>query len=183
MISTYLLEVWIIMPEFIYPLATLVLDFFCALFCIRLAASKRGPVWLIPMLLSLFLMLGSLVCLLATVSSSSTPTFSTIASYLAVFLFILSFIWLVTMIAFVKRTKPNRMIAEDEKAFNEAEYIRKRTEEKIKLQVDKRATATHKVTKTDSLKAARAALDTGEELYDFGEVATVRPRRTSYSRG
>ena len=54
------------MTDFIYPLATVVLDFFCVLFCIRLAASKRGPVWLIPMVLSLVLLLGAAVCLLAS---------------------------------------------------------------------------------------------------------------------
>ena len=68
------------MTDYIYPLATVVLDFFCVLFCIRLTASKRGPVWLIPMMLSLALLVGSAVCLLATAANIAGETLSRVAS-------------------------------------------------------------------------------------------------------
>ena len=70
------------MTDYIYPLATVVLDFFCVLFCIRLTASKRGPLWLIPMTLSLALLVGSAVCLLATASNIAGETLSRVASYI-----------------------------------------------------------------------------------------------------
>ena len=100
------------MTEYLYPLATVVLDFFCVLFCIRLTASRRGPVWLIPMAMSLALLAGSTVCLIATASDIAGELLSTVASYAAMFLLGLSVIWLVTIISFNQRTKPDRIVAE-----------------------------------------------------------------------
>ena len=94
------------MTDFIYPLATVVLDFFCVLFCIRLAASKRGPVWLIPMVLSLVLLLGAAVCLLASTSNIAGETLTLVASYVSVFLFVITVFWLITIIAFAQRPNP-----------------------------------------------------------------------------
>ena len=169
------------MADFIYPLATVVLDFFCVLFCIRLAASKRGPVWLIPMVLSLALLLGAAVCLLATASNIAGETLTLVASYVSAFLFALSVIWLITIIAFAQRTKPNRVIAEDQKAFNEAEYIRTRTQPRYKIRADRRATATARITKPEALRLAEQSRQGKTNLYEEGPVPTVRIRRTSFS--
>ena len=169
------------MADFIYPLATVMLDFFCVLFCIRLAASKRGPVWLIPMVFSLALLLGAAVCLLATASNIAGETLTLVASYVSVFLFALSVIWLITIIAFAQRTKPNRIIAEDQKAFNEAEYIKAHTQPRYMLRVDRRATAAARITKIDSLRLAEQATQGKTNLYEEGPVPTVRIRKTSFS--
>ncbi|MBR6084280.1 MAG: hypothetical protein IKP61_01510 [Spirochaetales bacterium] len=169
------------MTDFIYPLATVVLDFFCMVFCIRLAASKRGPVWLIPMLLSLALLLGAAVCLLATASNIAGETLSQVASYMSLFLFALSVIWLITIIAFAQRTKPDRIIAEDRKALNEANYVKARTQPKYVLRADRRATSTARITKVDSLRLAEESLQGKTDLYEEGPIPTVRIRKTSFS--
>ena len=167
------------MTDYIYPLATVVLDFFCVLFCIRLTASKRGPVWLIPMMLSLALLVGSAVCLLATASNIAGETLSRVASYMSIFLFAVSVIWLITIIAFAQRTKPNRIIAEDRKALNEAEFIKKRTAPKYRINADRRPTVSHAVKKTLSLEAAEKARFLNRDLYSHGPVSTIRVRRIS----
>ena len=169
------------MADFIYPLATVMLDFFCVLFCIRLAASKRGPVWLIPMVFSLALLLGAAVCLLATASNIAGETLTQVASYVSLFLFVLSVIWLITIIAFAQRTKPNRVIAEDQKAFNEAEYIKARTQPRYVLRADRRATSAARITKIESLRLAEQSRQGKTNLYEEGPVPTVRIRKTSFS--
>ena len=169
------------MTDFIYPLVTVMLDFFCVLFCIRLAASKRGPVWLIPMVLSLALLLGAAVCLLATASNIAGETLTLVASYVSLFLFALSVIWLITIIAFAQRTKPNRVIAEDQKAFNESEYIKARTQPRYVLRVDRRATSAARISKVESLRLAEQARQGKTNLYEEGPVPTVRIRKTSFS--
>ena len=169
------------MTDFIYPLATVVLDFFCMVFCIRLAASKRGPVWLIPMILSLVLLLGAAVCLLATASNIAGETLSQVASYVSLFLFALSVIWLITIIAFAQRTKPNRIIAEDQKALNEANYIKARTQPRYRLRADRRVTSAARISKVESLHLAEQARQGKTDLYSQGPLPTVRIRRTSFS--
>ena len=168
------------MTDFIYPLATVVLDFFCVLFCIRLAASKRGPVWLIPMVLSLVLLLGAAVCLLATASNIAGETLTLVASYVSVFFFVITVFWLITIIAFAQRTKPDRIIAEDRKALNEAEYIKKRTQPKYMLRADDRATAAVRISKVRALKLAEQSRQRRTDFYEEGPVPTVRIRKTSF---
>ncbi|MBO6083754.1 MAG: hypothetical protein J6X41_07340 [Spirochaetales bacterium] len=167
------------MTDFIYPLASVVLDFFCMLFCIRLAASKRGPVWLIPMILSLTLLLGSAVCLLATASNIAGETLTQVASYMSLFLFVVSVFWLITIIAFAQRTKPNRIIAEDQKALNEANYIKQRTQPKYMIAADRRATANAEIAKVSSIKKAEQARARKTDLYREGPVAMVKLKESS----
>ena len=167
------------MTEYLYPLATVVLDFFCVLFCIRLTASKRGPVWLIPMAMSLALLAGSTVCLIATASDIAGPLLSTAASYAAMFLLGLSVVWLVTIIAFNQRTKPDRIVAEDRKALNEAEYVRKHAPVRYRYTADRRPTATHKVSPTRSLEIAEKARIRKTDMYEQGTVSAVRVRKTA----
>ena len=169
------------MGAYIYPLATVVLDFFCMLFCIRLTASRRGPVWLIPMLMSIALMVGSAVCLIATASDIAGEQLSQVASYVSIFLFGVSVIWLMTIIAFAQRTKPDRIVAEDLKALNEAEYIKKHTAVRYRIYADRRPTATHRIRRTDSLEIAEKARARKVSLYEQGPVSTVRVKKTSFA--
>ena len=111
------------MAEYIYPLATLVLDFFCVLLCIRYAVKRRSLVWVFPSLLSLTLLMGSVICLLATASVNASSTVSAIASYLSIFLFVASAIWLLAIIAFGLRMRSRLNSA----AFEEAQILSKRS--------------------------------------------------------
>lgn len=169
------------MGDYIYPLATVVLDFFCVLFCIRLTASKRGPVWLIPMMMSVALMVGSAVCLIATASDIAGEQLSQVASYVSMFLFGVSVIWLITVIAFAQRTKPDRIVAEDLKALNEAEYIKKHTAVRYRIYADRRPTASHRIRATESLAIAEKARTRRVSLYEQGPVSTVRVKKTSFA--
>lgn len=169
------------MSDYIYPLATVVLDFFCVVFCIRLTASRRGPVWLIPMLLSISLMVGSAVCLIATASDIAGEQLSQVASNVAIFILVVSVIWLMTIIAFAQRTKPDRVVAEDLKALNEAEYIKKHTAVRYRIYADRRPTATHRIRRTDSLEIARKAMEQKTSLYEQGPVSTVSVKKTSFA--
>ena len=169
------------MTEYLYPLATVVLDFFCVLFCIRLTASRRGPVWLIPTTMSLALLAGSTVCLIATASDIAGEQLSMAASYAAMFLLGVSAIWLLTIIAFNQRTKPDRVVAEDRKALNEAEYVRKHTAAKYRYAVDRRPTASHEIRQTSSQEiAGKSRIRSSDiDLYEQGTVSAVRVRKPS----
>ena len=167
------------MTEYLYPLATVVLDFFCVLFCIRLTASRRGPVWLIPMGMSLALLAGSTVCLIATASDIAGELLTTAASYAAMFLLGLSVIWLLTIIAFAQRTKPDRVSAEDRKALNEAEYVRKHNVVRYRIKADRRPTVTHAIRQTRSLQIAEKARAHRTDMYEQGTVSAVRVRKTA----
>ncbi len=158
------------MAEYIYPLATLVLDFFCLILCIRYALARRGLVWLVPTLLSLILLLGSIICLLATASNIAGPTLSDMASYLSIFLFTISAVWIIVIIAFGQRMKPKM----NEAAIYEAEFLSRNLKEVPQNQADSRPTAASKISKTKRLDGS-VVLD----LYDKGPVRTLRPKRTA----
>ena len=158
------------MAEYIYPLATLVLDFFCLILCIRYAASRRNPVWIIPTLLSLVLLLGSVICLLATASNIAGPTISSMATYLSIFLFVISAIWILVIIAFGIRMRGKL----NDAAFDEAQLLSLKAKDLPKPAVDKRPTATASISKANGLERKPAT-----DPYDEGPVRTVRPRRTA----
>ncbi len=176
------------MSEFIYPLATVVLDFFCVLFCIRLSVSRRGPVWLVPMVLSLVLFLGSVVCLIATASDLAGETLTSVASYLSLFLFALTVVWLITIIAFAFKTKPDRFLSDLKKSENESIYLNRRTKDVYRTKVDRRATAKKEIHRVDdrarkqkaALEAMQRAAAQKREPYDAGPVATVSARKTGF---
>ena len=169
------------MAEYIYPLATVVLDFFCVLFCIRLSASRRSPVWLIPMVLSIALMAGSAVCLFTTASDLAGDLLSRIASYVAIFLFSVSVIWVITIIAFARRTKPDSTASEDLKALREAEYVKRHTHVTYRITADRRPTASHRIRRTAPSENTRNTGAGKTSLYDQGPVPTVRIRKTSFA--
>ena len=107
-------------------------------------------------------------------------TLTLVASYVSVFLFVITVFWLITIIAFAQRTKPDRVIAEDRKALNEAEYIKSRTQPRYMLRVDDRPTAAARISKVQSLKLAEQARQGKTDLYEAGPVPTVRIRKTSF---
>lgn len=158
------------MAEYIYPLATLVLDFFCVLLCIRYAVKRRSLVWVFPSLLSLTMLMGSVICLLATASANASTTVSAIASYLSIFLFVASAIWLMAIIAFGLRMKSRLNKA----AFEEAQFLSKRSFSLLKAKVDRRPTAVHAVSNTTGFVPSPTS-----DPYDAGPVRTLRPRRTA----
>ena len=158
------------MAEYIYPLATLVLDFFCILLCIRYAVTRRSLVWIFPSLLSLTLFMGSFLCLLATATVSTSSTVSDMASYLSIFLFVASGIWLLAIIAFGLRMKPRLSRA----AFEEAQFLSKKSFSLLQAKVDRRPTATHAISTTGGYVPQPS-----DDPYDAGPVRTIRPRRTA----
>ncbi len=175
------------MSEFIYPLATVVLDFFCVLFCIRLSVSRRGPVWLLAMLLSISLLFGGVVTLIAAASNIAGETLSAVASYMSVYLFFVTVLWLITIIGFTFKTKPDKFLADSKKAENEDLYMRKRQKVSYRRTIDKRATAAATVKKSDTAAMARKSLETVQvkptpdyDPYSGGPVATVRAKRTGF---
>ncbi|MBO4409878.1 MAG: hypothetical protein J5775_03905 [Spirochaetales bacterium] len=159
------------MSDFIYPLATVVLDFLCAVICIRLMISRRRFVWFIPLVMSMALLFGGAVCLAAAVSVTAGRILGQrISSYMAYFIFGASVLWTLTMIAFAAVTdKEKRASRESKRAENEAAYIRR------KAAVNTRATG---VSKVKSLEAADKAVRKNLDLYDAGPLPTVRVKRT-----
>ncbi len=159
------------MGDYIYPLATLVLDFFCIILCIRFAVTRRSTVWLVPTFLSLTLLLGSLVCLLATASQNAGQTISEMASYVSLFLFLVSAIWLVALVSFSRRMSPKIR----QEAYDEAEFLTEHSSVVLEPRVDGRPTATHKVERPRPYVA-----EPGTEPYDIGTVKLLRPRKTVF---
>ncbi len=171
------------MSDFLYPLATVVLDFFLVLFCIRLSVSRRGPVWLLPTVLSLVLLFGSAVCLFAAASDLAGATLTNAASLASVYLFVVTDFWLITVIAFAYKTKPDKFLSDSRKAENEADYLQRRTKVVYSIKVDRRPTVESGVSGLDkdgqsrvSEKAPRPDLS---DPYNRGPVSTVKVRRTS----
>lgn len=175
------------MSEFLYPLATVVLDFFCVLFCIRLSVSRRGPVWLLGAALSVALLFGGVVTLIAAASNIAGETLTAVASYISVYLFAISVLWLITIIGFTFKTKPDKFLADSKKAENEDIYMRKRQKVTYRRTIDKRATAAAPVRKSDPAMLVRRSIDTVQKKptedydpYTGGPVATVSPKRTGF---
>ena len=175
------------MSEFVYPLATVVLDFICILLCIRLSVSRRGPVWLLAMMLSIAMLFGGVVTLIAAASNIAGETLSAVASYMAVYLFAIAVLWLITIIGFAFKTKPDRFLSDSRRAQNEDIYMRKRQKTTYRRTIDKRATADRNVRKVKTAELARRSIDTVQrkpspqyDPYTGGPVATVRPNRTGF---
>ncbi len=88
------------MPNFIYPLLSLVIDFICLLMCIKFIFSKRGGVWIVPVLLSSIFLAASALCLLAQTSASTEASMLVFAKALSIFFLGASAIWLLIIIIF-----------------------------------------------------------------------------------
>ena len=159
------------MSDFIYPLATVVLDFLCAVICIKLMISRRRFVWAIPLVMSMALLFGAAMCLAAAVSVTAGRILGQrISSYMAYFIFAASVLWTLTLIAFACVTdREKRASREAKRAEHEASYIRRRAA------VTARATG---VSRVKSLEAADRAVKRNLDLYGAGPLPTVRVKRT-----
>ena len=80
------------MPDFVYPLLSLVIDFVCLLMCLKFIFSKKGAVWIVPVLLTLIFLAGSALCLLAQTSTNVDTTTKVFSKALSIFFLGASFI-------------------------------------------------------------------------------------------
>lgn len=154
------------MTDYIYPLSAVVLSFLALLLCIRNLALKRGLVWLLPLLQSIIMLCASAVCLLVAASDIAGPTLSTLSGYVALFLFILAVIWIITIIALGKAMDKGETTREDQWAYNEAQYV------KFKTSFDKRPT---KASEIEDLEEDKVKKDS-DDPYDNGPVATRKTK-------
>lgn len=116
------------MPNFIYPLLSLVLDFLCLLLCIRFIFSKKGGVWIAPVFLTLIFLAGSALCLLAQVSTNVDATTRQFSKALSYFFLGASFIWIIGIIVFRVALNPNSLQeAKDKQNLSEALFIKQKT--------------------------------------------------------
>ena len=98
------------MPDFVYPLLSLVIDFVCLLMCLKFIFSKKGAVWIVPVLLTLIFLAGSALCLLS------------------IFFLGASFIWLIDIVVFRAALNPSSVQAvKDKRNLAEALFIRDKT--------------------------------------------------------
>jgi hypothetical protein len=160
------------MPEFVYPLISLVLDFLCLLMCLKFIFSKRGAVWIVPVFLSLIFLAGSALCLLAEVSPRADASMLIFAQALSIFFLGASIIWLFVIIVFRIALNPEdiqSVKARRNKA--EADFLKKRTAKNTFWEATKEEKP-NKVAKKPKLKPkARPHVD------PYEEVKTVSPRR------
>lgn len=130
------------------------------------------------MLLSLALLVGSVVCLLATASNVAGETISTVASYASLFLFGVGVLWTITIIGL--ETVTRRANHNDRKALAEAEYIRKSFEQEFYAEAaDPRPTAVHRITPSEAVELATTKTKK-KDLYLAGPIPTVQLRKTSF---
>lgn len=165
------------MPEFVYPLISLVINFLCLLMCLKFIFSKRGAVWIVPVFLSLIFLAGSALCLLAEVSPRADASMLIFAQALSYFFLGASFIWLVIIIVFRAALNPEDLQsvkARRNKA--EADFLKKRTAkntfwdaEEVKKQ--------EKEKKNKKAQKAKPQPKRLPQVDPYKEVSTVSPRR------
>ncbi len=161
------------MPEFIYPLIALVLDFLCLLMCLKFIFSKRGAVWIVPVFLSLIFLAGSALCLLAEVSPRADASMLIFAQALSLFFLGASFIWLLVIIVFRVALNPEDIQSVKAKRNKtEADFLKKRTAKNTFWDAAKEETPTkEKATKKKQKPKERPQID------PYEEVSTISPRR------
>lgn len=116
------------MPDFVYPLLSLVLDFVCLLMCIKFIFSKKGAVWIVPCILTLIFLAGSALCLLAQTSTNVDATTKVFSRALSFFFLGASFLWLVDIIVFRAALNPSSVQAvKDRRNLAEALFIKEKT--------------------------------------------------------
>lgn len=116
------------MPDFLYPLLSLVLDFVCLLMCIRFIFSKKGAVWIAPCMLTLIFLAGSALCLLAQTSNSVDTTTKIFSKALSIFFLCASFVWLIDIVVFRAVLNPSSIQAiKDRRNLAEALFIKEKT--------------------------------------------------------
>lgn len=116
------------MPDFVYPLLSLVIDFVCLLMCLKFIFSKKGAVWIVPVLLTLIFLAGSALCLLAQTSTNVDTTTKVFSKALSIFFLGASFIWLIDIVVFRAALNPSSVQAvKDKRNLAEALFIRDKT--------------------------------------------------------
>lgn len=168
------------MADFIYPLAAFVINFVCLLLCIRFLASKHGLVWILPMSMSIAMLGGSFMCLLATASDIAGATLTMVAGYVSLFIFGLSVLWIINIIALGTATGRYRASYQDQKTFNEAEYVKKRTAPAAYFRnKDPRATKAKRISPVQAIELAKE--NTKGDLYREGPVPTVKMHKSAFT--
>ncbi len=185
------------MPNFIYPLLSLVLDFLCLLMCIRFIFSKRGAVWIAPVFLTLIFLAGSALCLLAQVSTNVDATTRQFSSALSYFFLGASFIWMIGIIVFRAALNPNSLQEiKDKHNLSEALFIKQKTapdtfwksgdttenflgtkHKKLKHKINKQDHRTNPNNNQENYQdnVSNELLD-DKSFEDFAPVRTVKPR-------
>ena len=116
------------MLDFVYPLLSLVIDFVCLLMCLKFIFSRKGAVWIVPVLLTLIFLAGSALCLLAQTSTNVDTTTKVFSKALSVFFLGASFIWLIDIVVFRAALNPSSVQAvKDKRNLAEALFIRDKT--------------------------------------------------------
>ena len=116
------------MPDFVYPLLSLVIDFVCLLMCLKFIFSKKGAVWIVPALLTLIFLAGSALCLLAQTSTNVDTITKVFSKALSIFFLGASFIWLIDIVVFRAVLNPSSVQAvKDKRNLAEALFIKDKT--------------------------------------------------------
>lgn len=162
------------MPDFIYPLLSLVIDFICLLMCIKFIFSKRGGVWVIPVLLSLVFLAASALCLLAQTTTNTEASILVFAKALSIFFLGASAIWLLIIIIFRIALNPEDIQSVKSKRNKaESDFLKKHSSNNAFWQGgDAEASFKHKIKQKDQPKPrAKRVVDS------YKEVRTISPRR------
>ncbi len=171
------------MPDFIYPLTSVVINFLCLLMCLKFIFSKRGAVWIVPVFLSLIFLGASGLCLLAEVSPRADASMLVFAKALSIFFLGAAVIWLVIIIVFRAALNPGKnqsVKARRNKA--EADFLKKKTaQNSFWTGGDEDVTFYHRKEEvTDHHIAApqeKPPVVRKVEVYTYPEVKTLSPKR------
>ena len=162
------------MPTFIYPLASLVIDFLCLLMCIKFIFSKRGGIWIVPVLLSLTFLAASALCLLAQTSTSTDASMLVFAKALSIFFLGASAIWLLVIIIFRIALNPGAIQSEKSKRNKaESDFLKKHASSNTFWEYgNENATFHHKIKQKEKAKPKVKPVTPS-----YQEVRTISPKR------
>ncbi len=171
------------MPDFIYPLASVVINFVGLLMCLKFIFSKRGSVWIVPVLLSLVFLAGSGLCLLAEVSPRADSSMLVFAQALSIFFLGAAVIWLVIIIVFRSALNPNALQSVKSRQNKaEADFLKKRAEqnnfwsggnEEDNFYAPKAPVSKHHISKIDEKPPKKRIVEDSS----YEEVRTLSPKR------
>ncbi len=174
------------MPDFIYPLVAVVINFICLLMCLKFIFSKRGAVWIVPVFLSLIFLAGSGLCLLAEVSPRADASILAFAQALSLYFLGAAVIWLVIITVFRAALNPGDIQSvKSRRNKAEADFLKDKTAPRsFWTGGDDNATFYHKkatvskehIAKIDEKPPKKKVVKRPEvDLYE--EVRTLSPKR------
>ena len=174
------------MPDFIYPLVAVVLNFLCLLMCLKFIFSKRGAVWIVPVFLSLIFLAGSGLCLLAEISPRADASILAFAQALSLYFLGAAIIWLVIIIVFRAALNPNDLQSvKSRRNKAEADFLKKKTapdafwngaDEQANFYHKKAEVAKEHIAKIDE-KPPKKKITKKVEVNSYEEVRTLSPKR------